>query len=1136
VHRWIASLLFCAAFALTANSWAQDDAPESPVEPATTERPAVEEVELETFYFRDDKGEFVPLISGLSFEEWLKLYRIHKKLEAPEPVRRFSMVSMTLRGTSRKDSIQVKANFRVRVLLPGWSRVPLRLDRALQTKEAVYRGDGEMFVEFSEKEGEGHVLWLKGEANTVHSIELDLMLPVSQIGGESRIALHTPKVSTATFHLTAPGANLEITSLDGANLRNSKKVGTQTQWELIGLSGEFGVSWRNALKAAAPVVITAQTQIRAEFDGAYHARSIANITVDAHSDGIDSFLVRLPDGMQASPEDAATQRRYQIATLSVAEKASRRLPERIAAGEVVEIKLNRKTTEKVEVTLRAIRNPGVARPPEESVELAEFEVVGASHQSGVIDIALDRQWNLRWEANEVVRQDNIPLSVRESGVVARFFYSKQPCSLKVHAAAKQTRVRVEPLYIVRISDTQAQLEGRLLYRIRGASEASIKFNGWNIREVGPDSLVEANQIDFEKIDPLSIVISPLDSEAGDELELLVKAFRLIDESGQFELPIPQALATALAPATLVVIPADNVRLSIDEDASTGLSTESLPPSLELGDSANPPLFFRINDKQEQAVFAGTVEPLEQSLALNSDTTLTLTGNRAEYRQRLTYSIANAPISNLQLEVPRAYLGANNLRVQLGDQWLTTSQPTSKDESLRTTIEVALPSPRTGEVELELSYHGTLPDFGDQSSSDWQAEIITPADSNVIVQGNEIAVVSRERVHAHAVENEWSLGEPEGEGEELQMSSDRWLSTAALTLHATSESPSGGIIVEKAWLQTWLTADQRRDRATFEVWNVKGQFQIQLPRGANVENAIVAINGKRTAYLLATDQTLELQVPENLKAPSSSDETLDSEISLANQITAESGTSAAPLVVEVWYTFRLGRSPAGSIEVNMPTVVDATRMNRFFWQVLLPSNEYLLADPANLTSEAKWGWQGFYFGRRASLSQRDLESWIGASRQVELPPEGNQYLFSSFATVESVETYTATRIWALLAATLLVMGVILMLVYVPFARHPIVLLVIASAAVVAAFFYPHAALQFAQASGVSLIIGGFAFVAQWLMSRGHHAVPPQVRGGMLSQHSGETRQSDVIRVRVEGDSQASTAAAVTDDLVESESAS
>jgi len=255
--------------------------------------------------------------------------------------------------------------------------------------------------------------------------------------------------------------------------------------------------------------------------------------------------------------------------------------------------------------------------------------------------------------------------------------------------------------------------------------------------------------------------------------------------------------------------------------------------------------------------------------------------------------------------------------------------------------------------------------------------------------------------------------------------------AALNLRITplERSRALGTSVQRVFLQTWLNGQEREDRVAIRLIAAEAKIRLRLPDGANTDELIVAVDGTQQEEVGVTDRDeVVVEIPPEKRGK--------------------------VCVLEFWYSFLPGRSSRGSWQTSLkpPAVVGVSAVRQIMWQVVTPSDEHLLLDPSGYVPELNWKWRLPLFGRHAAQSQAELEAWVGASEQNPLPAAANHYLFSSFGQSPMLQLSLIRRRWLLLVTAGTVLAVGMVLLYLPWARHPATLLV----------------------AGVS--VGGLAFIA------------------------------------------------------------
>ena len=142
-------------------------------------------------------------------------------------------------------------------------------------------------------------------------------------------------------------------------------------------------------------------------------------------------------------------------------------------------------------------------------------------------MAAGGDWQVLWgpsrETHQVAASPDV---AHKDEMLAGFEYSCQPYSLSVKLAPRKTRISIEPEYVLLVDRSQVRLEGKLTYTIRGAkvSTLEIAIPGWELDEVGPDNLVNADGVTTNS----GVVSIPLSRPSSGSVELQLRAHRSVE--------------------------------------------------------------------------------------------------------------------------------------------------------------------------------------------------------------------------------------------------------------------------------------------------------------------------------------------------------------------------------------------------------------------------------------------------------------------------------------------------------------------------------------------------------------------------------------------------------------------------------
>jgi hypothetical protein len=572
-------------------------------------------------------------------------------------------------------------------------------------------------------------------------------------------------------------------------------------------------------------------------------------------------------------------------------------------------------------------------------------------------------------------------------------------------------------------------------------------------------------------------------------------------------PLPRPAADEVKPAAVVLLPDDNVHLMPVPGASRGLKGDPNPPPVELPDRAQAPLFYEAVLDDVRPLFVGNLEVLKRRVSVEQETGVSLQDQVAHVTQQLRYYIAHEGLDYLLLHVPPDLPRKEGFLLECDGSIVEPDLLRIEETPNGTTQRLPLAGPRIGSCEVKVTYTvpvepsdpanpaklalplvvpiadgpparettrpwinrlldlfiGKSPDDRSDTSfldrlAAWFAEdpaVARPVES-LVYRGHTLSVGVTSPMQIEPPGDPWVeldgvTGEAVGQ---RQFFAETPADEVVLGLAVREPRKAGAAIATRAWVQTWLNADGRRDRASFRVRTGGKPVQVRLPAGADTSKVQLFVDGVPLPWPDADRREMT--------------------VLLAGEVDSREH------LVELFYTFEPGRSPPGGMTLELPQVAGVDWVKRLYWQVVLPGGEELVAAPAGLTPEAIWGWHGVRWGNRPRLDTKDLEMWMDTSRSSQVPAGASEYLFSSFGPVEKVALRTTNRSLILLMASGIVLVGGLVWVYVPLVRRAWLVL---PAVVVFAFFalaYPEPAIFVAQAAVLGLALAIVARHLYWIV--------------------------------------------------------
>ena len=1010
-----------------------------------------EESQPSLYYLKDKQGA-LQAVPNFTFEDFEELYKLKHQILQGDQRPRYSLQQLSATGTVAAGGYaELNIQFRILVREEQWTRVPLRLDQAMLREPVQYQGPGEQVLHF-EGEGEGYVAWIRGPAGQQHQLTMKMLVPLSSVGEETRLRLLAPRATASELRLRVPifGAMAKVS--EGSTLQTPVSTKNDTEFTVLGLAGDFEMNWyrTGARVAEVPTVLEASGAISTRIDN----RGIdaeATLSVRSYGAAFDRFRVRLPPEADLVPGNPTGYTVMPVEEDTVTPGSRPRL---------VEVRLAKRTTGPVEVRLATNRAYDMTKSGS-GLELAGFEVVGAARQWGTIAVSAVGEWQVLWGPSRGVRQiDQLPEPLRHKDVVAGFDYSTQPCSLTASLVSKKTRINVEPEYLLLVDADQVRLEARLRYTVRGAKiyALEIAMPDWQLDEVGPDNLVAVDAVPTGS--PNSSFSIPLVQPSVGQFEVRIRAHRpLAAEAKSLAISLPQPQVSAPASAVVVVLPADNVELIPDSKAMAGLFRQQAAVPLELPARQQEPLFYR--SESPKAVFAADLRRHTQRISVDVVTQVSLDGQGGRVEQKLAYMVSYEPTDHFTLEVPRSLADSGWLELKCNGQAVSPIVliEDNGDSSKPVLMRVPMSKARIGLCEVTARYPLTPQRISPEKRTVLAIPLVMPAEGEL--SSNKLYVTSAAELHVEPRVGLWTPLDPSlprpGLRRGVQLVASQRSGHVELDVHGELGSETA-VVVERAWIQTWLTNQShaaRQDRAVFQFTSNRREVEVTIPSEAALDQVSLLLDGKRAVAQAMPDGSLVV--------PLASDGVLSRHL------------------LDVRYHFVGPRPSRGAMSLDLPRLGSDVWVRRMYWQLVLPREEHIVVSPGDFTAEFRWGWTGFFWGRQPLLDQAQLETWVGSARPslAPVPAGANCYLFSTLGTISHGELRTASRSVIVLAASGAALLIGLLLIYLPAARHPATLLTATVLVAAVGLQYPEPALLAAQAAVVGLLLSLLA----GLLSRG-----------------------------------------------------
>jgi hypothetical protein len=1039
--------VLCIAFALAttfAHAQREDNTPADGAKPPT-KLDVLDD--LDTYFVPDKNGVLVPALPGFKYKELIRAYNIARGLADAQPdVPDFAIQSVTIDGQLVATHAALIMNVTLSTLEDGWIRVPLSMAGASISGNVTFTGDARWMIQYRSSDVDGgHILWINSVKDSEYKVTLKFVLPVQKLEDDIRLTIKAPVSPTCKTTVTFPSNVktvdlLDLTEKPDLTDKPTTLVMQDRRITHTNNGGPIQLIGRTSVQAtkSTPTVITATGDLKVSIKGTARLLDIdASLEMRSFGGEMTSFTILLPPKMEWSPTNV---RDYTVEVLK----------EDGGAKQLLKVTLNKPTNGPVEIQLRASSAQGVAL--DQQVELGGFEVVEAVQQNGEINVTVDGDYLIDWSHNSsIVPADSV------DGMGTRFEYISQPCSLKMRLRSKQRRIAVNVQHVVYLGAENANLVSTLKYQIEGVKTTllMIDVEGWVIDRVIPDDLIDPEKLEAVK-DVLQIPLSmQTQATAPGEIEIRIQAHLAVDnDDGNVDLLMPLVSADEQTPASIIIVPDDNVELNPTFESLGELLEETIIPQVELLTRQQSPLYFRALRGLSRGRFVGTIKQRSREVFADLTALTTIKDGLVTTTQSLEFGILYEPLDELILDVPAALHVAGKINYFLDG---SPVNPTELSESLNNrTKRVAVDlfsAKRMGQRTLRVVHTMALPDSESSAQRQLHVPLVIPANGYVTkFLKNQVEFEVSQPLVAISIDERWAEPPyttdtaPATRESRLTLAASVAVESVSLELATRIVETIQGTDVAMLWLQTWQVASKTRNRAVFRVMSTRRELEIQLPEKAVVDDA--AVDGHRADYQTTSDGL---------------------------QIVVKNMSRDSEHVIEVWYSYPDNSLRNGVVTQSPPTIVGVEQFKLFYWHLAIPQEYHVLGHAEDLTPELEWDWRGTHWGPRANRTEKELEQFFGATSQQTLPTATHQYLYSGYGNVPVVSVNTASRTNLMLMFSGIAMCVAFGLMYFPGTRNAFLIVGGVVVVVGLSILYPEAASLGIQASTLGIVLSMFGFL-------------------------------------------------------------
>jgi hypothetical protein len=874
------------------------------------------------------------------------------------------------------------------------------------------------------------------------------------LAGEQAMVLTLPESVPSQLRLSVPVGDLVARTADPMTAVAVIPAGEGTATITAGgLGRRLELFWRPKLKATGGVapVLEATGLLVVDVDGETVGTQ-ATLLVKSLQGPFAQFHVQVPAETELPREGSPNGARFEFLA-------------RPEGGKLLQVQLDEPTSDPFPVSLVTRRSAPRSGGP---LRIEGFSVVEAVRQTGQIAVRREGDWSVRSVVSRGAHRVDVAslqVSLRSAYVLAGFEYARQPFQLELELRPVEPRVTAQPRYTLVIEPGRVTAAGTFDFLVErgGLLGAQIVVPaGWEVDEVGPASLIDPGERVPAGQERLNLQFL---ARTSDRFQVELRAHRNFEVgAGPLEVALPLPVAGDVLPVHLAVVAAADVELSPQFEAMPGLvpgvanRLEAFYPLPDLPPFRRAPLFFRVD--ADKARFRADVAVQPQRLEVESQANVTIDGVRASIEQTLSYDVANAPVTELALLVPQAAYDSITVRPEQGTTAFLKRAPDAAGAGSGEWRAV-LGQQRIGRIELALSYRIPAGVVRASTHSKLAVPLVMPAAGDL--NANRVTVVVPSTMAVELDDPDWWQATSG-----LMFEATKPASRLNLVLQGRERLPSPPLIISRAWIRIGIGANgSQQYRGHYRLTTREAEVVLQIPPDFEPSSFRFQVDGIPVDALEQSDGTVRIELSPDSEGPN-------------RVLTAFARRQEDPR-----------HSRRGRRGVFAPLLFpEGTLIEQTYWQVHLPTNEYLVAGSKEVTDEWNWRRVGLTWVRFPARSESDLASWIGGSAAQEAGGyslRGNVYLFGQAGALAQLDLVTTTPPVLILVASGSVFLLGILPLYFRFARTALLWLALGTALALVGVAYPGAAVLFLQSAvlGASLVV--VAGAIKTVLDRRHRGV-------------------------------------------------
>lgn len=998
-----------------------------------------------------------------AFRTWFKDVYLNRN---PKGLPKYSFEGVTADISVDGENALIIATYEIVPRVSGWIRVPIGLRNAVFRSEIVTTPEIQVFVDppADNTVDDGYALWceipaaagaplapLKREAI---KLEVTALVALSTRGDETALDTNLPADTKCLVKIDIPKSGATFSHHGSMVVKSlTDPPPPEHSVQLLEFAGgPLGLHWRFDEQSTMErsVQLEVKGALRASVDVESTIVTEAKLVVSSKTIEFDSFEVQIDDSAEFVPSTTPASG-YTIRPL---DSQGQRFGNRL----LVELAEPTKEPVTVSITTRQTE-PVPSERGKRQFSIGQFDVVGSDFQEGVLNIVAANNVHVMWDTPTSMREQSIRTGDIPN-IRASYSYDHQPATLIVNTQPIQSTARVKSEYELRVGALDSELDGRLTYRLPRTyhDDLVIDMKGWTIHGVDTQGAAQWQPSD----DDSGQLILPLAGETGADT-MSVAPYRTIEltiharldhpmrNPADIQLPWPIPRAEPWGTATVKVIQTDDIDIRYQSELSDGFQLDrSQSQESELSGQRGT-IVLRASPSQEALKLGLSLTPVVPRLIVASKASVELQeGNpQSQIQQEFLYEPFHCVREKAILNLPDGINVSEVMSVQINGEAVAGQLV---DLSTGRTIEYPL-----GDVappyKIELKYTSPIETMN-ADRSQYQISLLTPKVEDLAAERIDVDFKPFEltfqtpyEVDVLSPTEDWQSFGTALTPNTVQIPGNQFQQVEFSAPFLTPKSDDR-VVVDFHWLQVALTADERRDRATYTLRTTAPKLTVSLPE--KVDYAEVYWNGTEQEFTQEKNQ-ITFNITEH----------------------NESGGDR----LEIWYKYPPGVGIQSSMNVDSPVIENAIigsgqpgkETGYSYLQIVSPGN-WLILSASEMSEEMEWMWNRGRYRRTPRLNQDQLEKLAKIHKQSQFPQGMDRSLYSTIGPIKGVRITAAKTSYLMLMFSGIALASLMFLFYVPKSRHAVVFGAVAIAVTGLAMAFPDFAVLIGQMSVLGMMLG------------------------------------------------------------------